>query len=490
MGEYDKYTDDADRSADYDSERNNTEINNESGYRSDFGNSYVSFGQSTSGSGSSSSWTDPDDKKKRKMKGPKRGIIKRAAAIALSAALFGGVAGGVMVGVQYTAQKAGVVAESSSGGTAAIKISDTGSSGSSSNSVGNGAVLGDVSAIVDKVLPSVVSITNTQTYQNYASQYGGYGWPYFFFGGNGYGNGSGESQQQVTGSGSGIIIGQNDDELLMVTNYHVVEDASSLTITFVDDTTAEAALKGTDSDNDLAVVSVKLSDLSEETRNAIKIATMNTSNDCKVGQGVVAIGNALGYGQSITVGYISALNREVKSSDGTSRNLLQTDAAINPGNSGGALINTNGEIIGINSAKYSDTDVEGMGFAIPVSAVSDIINDLMNQKTKVEVAEEQRGYLGITGVTVDSQMSQNLDMPRGVYVYSIPENGAAAGTDLQPKDIITKIDSTKVQSMSDLQDALKYYSKGETVTLTVSRLSGTQYEEIKVELTLGGQVKE
>lgn len=249
-------------------------------------------------------------------------------------------------------------------------------------------------------------------------------------------------------------------------------------------------MKGTDSENDLAVVSVKKSDLSAETQKAITIATMDTNDDCKVGQGVVAIGNALGYGQSVTVGYISALNRAVKSSDGGSRNLLQTDAAINPGNSGGALLNLRGEVIGINSAKYSSTDVEGMGFAIPVSAVKDIIKDLMNKETKAEVTKEQRGYLGIKGVTVDAASAKSYDMPEGVYVHTIMDGGGASKSDLKAKDIITKMDDDKISSMEDITEALKYHAIGDTVVLTVYRLNGSEYESVEVSVTLAAQVTE
>ncbi|MGN0294819.1 MAG: S1C family serine protease [Lachnospiraceae bacterium] len=436
------------------------------------------------GNGGRGSGRTPEHKAPKK----KGGLLRKTAAIVLSAVLFGGVAGSAMVGVQYAAKKAGVVADSETKG-ASIKIAETSgtstSSGSSSSS--NGATLGDVSDIVEKVIPSVVAITNSQIYENYRNG----GWPFWF--GYGYGSDSDSSSEQQeieAGSGSGIIIGQNDTELLIVTNYHVIEDADSLTITFNDEATAKASVKGTDSDNDLAVVAVSLSDLEEETKNAIAIATMDTADDCKVGQGVIAIGNALGYGQSITVGYISALNREVQTSEGITKNLLQTDAAINPGNSGGALVNSRGEIIGINSAKYSDTDVEGMGFAIPISAVYDIIDDLMKQTTKVEVNENQRGYLGITCKTVDSTSAQAYDMPQGVYVYSILDGGAASKSELQVRDIITKINGTKVTTQEDLTEELKYYSIGDTVKLTVSRANGTEYESMEIEVTLAKQVKQ
>ena len=410
--------------------------------------------------------------------------MKKAAAIALSAVLFGSVAGSAMVGVQYAAQKAGIIAEAdaeSGESQTAIKLAESTNSGSST-STGSNTALADVSDIVDKVLPSVVAITNSQLYENYAREYG---WSYWYYG---YGSQQGESQQEEieAGSGSGIIIGQNDTELLIVTNYHVIEDADSLTITFIDESTAKASVKGTDSENDLAVVAVTLSDLTEETKNEIAIATMDTSDNCKVGQGVIAIGNALGYGQSITVGYISALNREVETSEGTTQKLLQTDAAINPGNSGGALVNTSGDIIGINSAKYSDTDVEGMGFAIPISAVHEIIDDLMNQTTKVEVDKNQRGYLGIQCLSTDST---SYNMPEGVYVVDILKGGAAASSDLQVRDIITKINGTSVTTQEALTEQLKYYAIGDTITLTVSRQNGAEYESLEIEVTLQKQVQ-
>lgn len=410
--------------------------------------------------------------------------MKKAAAIALSAVLFGSVAGSAMVGVQYAAQKAGIIAEAdaeSGESQTAIKLAESTNSGSST-STGSNTTLADVSDIVDKVLPSVVAITNSQLYENYAREYG---WSYWYYG---YGSQQGESQQEEieAGSGSGIIIGQNDTELLIVTNYHVIEDADSLTITFIDESTAKASVKGTDSENDLAVVAVTLSDLTEETKNEIAIATMDTSDNCKVGQGVIAIGNALGYGQSITVGYISALNREVETSEGTVQKLLQTDAAINPGNSGGALVNTSGDIIGINSAKYSDTDVEGMGFAIPISAVHEIIDDLMNQTTKVEVDKNQRGYLGIQCLSTDST---SYNMPEGVYVVDILKGGAAASSDLQVRDIITKINGTSVTTQEALTEQLKYYAIGDTITLTVSRQNGAEYESLEIEVTLQKQVQ-
>ena len=460
------------------------------GYYESSGSSSGSQGSgasdSSSGAGGSGFHNGSGSGKKPGEKKPKKrgGIFHRAVAIAMSAVLFGGVAGSVMVGVQYAAQKTGIVAESNqeTQGQTPVKIAES-TNASSSNSSDSSQT--DVSDVVDKVLPSVVSITNSQLYENYAQQYG----RYFWFGNYGSGSQNGQQEEIEAGSGSGIIIGQNDSELLIVTNYHVIEDADSLTITFTDEATAKASVKGTDSDNDLAVVAVPLSDLKDETKNAIAIATLDSSDNCKVGQRVIAIGNALGYGQSVTVGYISALNRAVKTSDGASTNLLQTDAAINPGNSGGALVNSNGDIIGINSAKYSDTDVEGMGFAIPISAVHDIIDDLMNQETKMEVAEDQRGYLGINCSSVDSSYSQMYNMPEGVYVSTILDGGAASKSELQERDIITKINGATVNTAAELTEQLKYYAIGDKVTLTVSRLNGTEYESMQIEVTLAKQVK-
>ena len=290
---------------------------------------------------------------------------------------------------------------------------------------------------------------------------------------------------EVPSSGSGIIVGQNDSELLIVTNNHVVEDSNQLTVTFIDNSQVNATIKGTDADQDLAVIAVSLKDIPAEAMSQIKIATLGDSDALKVGQGVVAIGNALGYGQSVTVGYISALNREVKTSETDVKKLLQTDAAINPGNSGGALLNTRGEVIGINSAKYSSTEVEGMGYAIPVSQVKDIINQLMNRKVRTEVAQAQQGYLGIQGQNIDDNAASMYGMPKGIYVYKIVENGAASKSELKEKDIITKFDGQSVRTMADLKDLLKYYRSGETVELTVQSLENGEYQERTVSITLG-----
>ena len=329
----------------------------------------------------------------------------------------------------------------------------------------------DVSSIVEASMPSVVAITNTMVLEQRT-----------WFGSS--------QRYEVPSSGSGIIVGQNDDELLIVTNNHVVEDSKELTVTFIDESSVAAAIKGTDSENDLAVIAVPLSSIESETMGQIKIATLGDSDSLKVGEGVIAIGNALGYGQSVTVGYVSAKDREVRAQDSTSRNLLQTDAAINPGNSGGALLNMRGEVVGINAAKYSSTEVEGMGYAIPVSKVQDIISDLMNRKTRVEIEEGRQGYLGIQGTNIDDMAAASYGMPRGVYVYKIVEGGAAANSDLREKDIITKFDGQTIRSMADLQKMLTYYEGDSTVDLTVCSLENGEYVERTVEIKLGYRPKE
>ena len=326
-------------------------------------------------------------------------------------------------------------------------------------SIGN-----DVSSIVEKAMPSVVAINNKMIYTQD-------NWLF------------GQQQYEVPSSGSGIIAGQNDTELLIITNNHVVEDSEELSVTFIDNQSVKAAVKGTDSDSDLAVIAVQLSDIPEETRKQIKAADLGDSDSLKLGQGVVAIGNALGQGQSVTVGYVSALNKKLTIND-VERTLLQVDAAINPGNSGGALLNSKGEVIGINEAKYADTSVEGVGYAIPISKAKDIIDDLMTRTTKIAVSESEQGYLGIQLQNIDESMAKMYGMPQGVYVYKIMEDSAAAGSDLHEKDIITKLDGEKISNYADLAKLLTYYKSGDTVTLTVQSLVNGSYQEREVQLTL------
>ena len=409
--------------------------------------------------------------------------MKKTAWIVLSAVLFGTVAGTVMTGVQIASS--GMVSQFFAIVSSDEKLPEQGEEllpepfpggnipGILPEAPAVPAPATDVSQVVEEAMPAVVAVASTAVYQMPDF---GFGW---FFGG-------GSQSYEVPSSGSGIIIGENDTELLIVTNNHVVQDTVSLKITFVDDTAVDAVIKGTDTDTDLAVISVPLDKIPQETKEKIAVARLGDSDGLKVGQGVIAIGNALGYGQSVTVGYVSALNREIKTSDGNTRVLLQTDAAINPGNSGGALLNMKGEVIGINAAKYSSTEVEGIGYAIPVSGVQDILDELMNRKTRSEVAEEKRGYLGIQGTTVDEDAAAAFGMPKGVYVYKILKDGASADSQLREKDIITKLDGMTVKSMQELQKFLKGYEAGETIELLVQRQEDGQYKEIQIPVTLTG----
>ena len=340
----------------------------------------------------------------------------------------------------------------------------------------------DVSEVVENVMPSVVAITDNLEYTT-SGNFNPYN---FYFGGGS----SSQRTEETTASGSGVIIGENDEELLIVTNNHVVDNSGrytsytiaskGLTVQFSDGTTADAVIKGTDSEADLAVVVVKLSDISEETKDTIKIAVIGDSDSIKVGSGVIAIGNALGYGQSVTTGIVSAKDREV-TIDNITRVLLQTDAAINPGNSGGGLFNANGELIGINSAKTSDTSVEGMGFAIPITSAEEIIEDLMNQVT---IAEEDQGYLGITGESVTSTYVTSYGYPEGVSITRISEGSPAEKSGLQIYDIITAVDGKKVTSMNGLKKEVNRHPAGETVSLTISRPEGRSFKEIVIDVTL------
>ena len=403
----------------------------------------------------------------------KNGLTRKVAGITAAALLFGTVSGGTMVGINKIADSFGPATYPLVSSQTAVEDSTTEAQTSASASAsGNSAVAGnaaalDVSAIVKSAMPSVVAINNTMLYQS--------------------NNWWGMSQTyEVPSSGSGIIIGQNDEELLIATNNHVVEDSENLSVVFINDTSVNASIKGTDADSDLAVIAVALKDIPEDTLSQISVAKLGDSDALEVGQGVVAIGNALGYGQSVTVGYVSALNREVKVDNTVTRNLLQTDAAINPGNSGGALLNMKGEVIGINAAKYSSTDVEGIGYAIPISKAQEILSTLMTQRTKNQtVAEGEEGYLGIQGLTVDDSMVKQQDMPAGVFVYGIIDGGAAANSDLRKRDIIVKFDGQSVKSMAALQDLLKYYKAGETVELGVKSLENGEYVDRTVTITLG-----
>ena len=337
-------------------------------------------------------------------------------------------------------------------------------------------VTSDVSSVVENVMPSIVSITNmsVQEVQN-------------FFGGT--------SKQESESAGTGIIISQNDSELLVVTNNHVVAGSNTLTVTFADGNSVEANIKGTDSEYDVAVVAVPLDSISEDTKKAISVATLGDSTELKVGEPAIAIGNALGYGQSVTTGVISALNRSVSETNETtgettesSVKLIQTDAAINPGNSGGALVNASGEVVGINSSKLVGDSVEGVGYAIPISDVSDLIENLMNQETKTKVAEADQGAIGIKGMSVSTEYSQQLNMPEGVYVSEVTKGGGAEKAGMTRGCIITGINGTTVSSKDDLQEQLQYYAKGDEVELTIQvPQSNGEYQEQSVNVTLGAK---
>lgn len=401
--------------------------------------------------------------KPKKQRAPRKpGAFGPFAAKTVAAALiFGLVGGGVFTGVSYIGTRA-----ISNPSTASAKLTTTTSSGTKQTSSGDAKDLTDVSSVVDEVMPSIVAITNTGTV-TYNS----------FFG---------KKSQQSQSCGSGIIVSEDDDYLYIATNNHVVADSEELTVQFDDDSVVKAEIRGTDPDDDLAVVRVKKADLGKDTYSNIKIATIGDSESVAVGSPAIAIGNALGYGQSVTTGIVSALNRTVTTQDSqtgetvTNNKLIQTDAAINPGNSGGALLNENGEVIGINSVKYSSTDVEGIGYAIPMSVAKPIIESLIQDG---KYTNENQAYLGIKGGDVSPEMVA-YGFPQGVYVSSVSAGSGAANAGLQEGDIITAVDSTKISSMTELQSALKSYKAGDKVTLTVARQSGRQYEESKVEVTL------
>ena len=401
----------------------------------------------------------------------KNSWARKAAGITAAAVLFGTVAGGVMTGVNYVGARLTGLADitatapAETEGTTTAQVPET-SAASNNGSTTAVSTVTDVSSIAEKAMPSLVAINDTMTVE----QNNFFGVPQTY---------------QAQSSGSGIIVGQNDTELLIATNNHVVSGATDMKVTFTDSTQVAAAVKGTDSATDLAIIAVKLSDIPSDTMSKIKVATLGNSDNVKVGQQVIAIGNALGYGQSLTVGYISALDREITDENGIQHTYIQTDAAINPGNSGGALLDLNGNVIGINAAKNASTEVEGMGFAIPISKAQEILNNLMTKKTREAVDESAQGYLGIQGTNIDANASKEYGMPVGIYVYKIVEGGAAANSDLKEKDIITKFDGQSVTNMEELKQMLTYYEGGSTVSLTVQSLVNGSYVEHEVQITLG-----
>ena len=350
-----------------------------------------------------------------------------------------------------------------------VEVSESGIETTSTQTITT--VVTDVTEVVENVMPSVVSITNiyTETTSFWGQSF------------------SSEAQS----SGSGIIIGENDSELLIVSNYHVVQDADTLKVQFINDEVFDAQVKGSDSNMDLAVIAVKLEDLDADTKDAISIAKMGDSESLKVGEPAIAIGNALGYGQSVTTGVISALDRQIEMSDdgSISGELIQTDAAINPGNSGGALLNVKGEVIGINSNKIGGGVIEGMGYAIPISSAEPIIENLMSKETKSKVDVEKKGYLGISGINVTSDVANMYGMPEGVYVTQVYEDTAAAQAGMLNGDIIVGFEGSTVGGMEDLQGYLEYYEIGETVEVTIMRASGGEYKKEILQVVLGEQIE-
>lgn len=424
-----------------------------------------------------------------------RKIAKKGLTLSLCAVLAGGLAAGSFEGVNKLAGWSGattVEAASNKDETTLTyaksekKDADTSDSksdtGKDTGSTAKGNL--DVSEIASEALPSIVSITtkSVQEVQNYFGMYGMYGYA------------PQQQEQEVEGSGSGIIVGKNDDELLIATNYHVVEGADTLSVAFTDGNAVEASVKGFDEERDLAVVSVSLDDVKDDTMDAISIAKIGSSDDLKVGEQVIAIGNALGYGQSVTTGIVSAKNRRMDSDNNTVTdgsddssdgvNLIQTDAAINPGNSGGALLNMEGEVVGINSAKLASTEVEGMGYAIAISDVTDILQNLMNETSRDKLDDSEHGVLGIEGSSVSSEAVQMYGIPAGVFVKKVTEGGAADKAGLKANSVITEFNGKTVSSIDQLMEYLSYYEPDEEVELTVQVPHGTSYKEETVKVTL------
>ena len=412
--------------------------------------------------------------------------LKKAASISLCAVLAGGLAAGTYTGVNYlTGYEQSVQAASKEEKVTLLKSDkDTEDSkdvkdDSKEESTSKGSL--DVSDIVEETMPSIVSIT-TKSVEEVQSYYGMFGQ---------YGAYSPE-QREVQGSGSGIIIGKNDTELLIATNYHVVDGAETLSVGFCDSTACEAKVKGYDSEKDLAVVAVSLDDIDSDTMDAITIATIGNSDDLKVGAQVVAIGNALGYGQSVTTGIVSAKNRQLNSDDtvgdydsdsNSATNLIQTDAAINPGNSGGALLNMNGEVVGINSSKLASTEVEGMGYAIAISDVADSLENMMNAKARDKV--DNHGILGIIGSTVSTEAVQIYGIPQGVFVSKVTEGGPADDAGITKNMVITEFDGKTITSIDQLVELLQYYEPKEKIDVTVAVLDGNEYKEKTLTVKLG-----
>ena len=421
---------------------------------------------------------------------------KKAATVVALAVIFGLVAGVVFQGVNIAADKyRGNDSSTTIGKTETVTGTEDSTDSSSADSTVKDIVAesGTVAGVAQATMSSIVAITSVSVQEI----------PSFF--------GYGTRQYQSAGSGSGIIVGENDSELLIATNNHVVSGATTLTVCFAGsdvvgaeeetqamasssdgdadvDNAVSAKIKGTDEENDLAVVAVEKSDIPDETMDEIKIAQMGNSDDLVVGEQVVAIGNALGYGQSVTSGWISALNRSISTEDGEASGLIQTDAAINPGNSGGALLNMNGEVIGINAAKYADSQVEGMGYAIPISKAEPILEELMNRETRDKVEDSSKvGYMGVKAADLTTEAIQMYNMPAGAFITEVTEGGAADNAGIKKGDIIVKLDGQKVSGKDDLVDKLQYYEAGENIEVVISRANSGEYKEQTVEVTLGSK---
>ena len=425
--------------------------------------------------------------KKKKEKKP-NSFLKKAAVCLSLGLLFGIFAGtgmfavqavtGAVIGnktVEVTESDRVILEDEDEGNTAGTQTDDTAKAGGKTVQSGIretdniSTIVADVSQVVKEVMPAIVSINNHYTEKmSYFGQ---------------------TMTSEADASGSGIIVGQNDTELLIVSNYHVIADSDELTVQFVEGSEARASIKGTDPDMDLAVIAVPIGDVNSSTLQEIAVATLGNSDTLTVGEPAIAIGNSLGYGQSVTTGVISALNRSIQLSDGTDGTFIQTDAAINPGNSGGALLNMKGEVVGSNSNKIGGSAVEGMGYAIPISAASPIIAELMLKETKNKVAEEERGYLGISGISVTQEVSAAYGMPEGVYISQVYENTAAAAAGLRKGDIIVEFGGDKISSMDILQKELEFYAKGDVVDVTVMSPGVGGYESRTVELTLGNKAQ-
>lgn len=438
--------------------------------------SYGSEGYHYSGSSNNTYNMNQPPKKEKK---PKSGYFKKAA-VAISLGLFFGICAGA--GFYAVDSATGMLKDrQSEGGTLPYTgtVEETNDSAQAQqdmteNSTDNGTVVMDVREVVKEVMPAIVSINNTFTTTETS-----------FFGQ--------QMTSENTATGSGIIVGESDTELLVVSNYHVVEGADELAVQFVDGTEAQAQIKGSDSSMDLAVIAIPLDKVDAVTKDAIAVASLGDSDSLMVGEPAIAIGNSLGYGQSVTTGVISALNRVINlaASNGTTSDaaFIQTDAAINPGNSGGALLNMKGEVVGINSNKIGGSAVEGMGYAIPISAAKPIIEDLMLRQTRDKVSENEKGYLGISQLTVVQDMAEAYGMPKGVYVSQVYEGTGAEAAGIVKGNIITEFDGNKITSSEDLVRVMEYYSKGDTVNVTIMQGSPTGWESKIVAVTLGGKLE-